>query len=68
MSARYRIVRVRDVMKKDFECIDGVATIHEALKVMKTRKTSTLVVNKRHEDDEYALITAGDIANSFQKS
>lgn len=56
------IVRVRDVMKTNFASIDGIATIHEALKVMKELKTSVLIVKKRHENDEYGLITAGDIA------
>lgn len=61
MSKRM-ITRVRDVMKTDFASIDGSATISEALRVMKAQKTSTLVVNKRHDDDEYALVTSGDIA------
>ena len=29
---------------------------------MKSRKTSVLIVNKRHDDDEYGMITSGDIA------
>jgi CBS domain-containing protein len=56
------IIRVRDVMKTDFGTIDGIATVAEALKKMKSLKTSVLVVNKRHDDDEYGLLTAGDIA------
>lgn len=61
MNNKY-IVRVRDVMKTDFASIDGIATVHEALKIMKDFKTSVLIVKKRHENDEYGLITAGDIA------
>ena len=57
-----KIVRVSDVMKTDFVTIDGIATIRDALKKMKTNKTSVLVVNKRHANDEYGLVTAGDIA------
>ena len=57
-----KVIRVRDIMKKDFVSIDGIATISEALNKMKTNKTSVLVVNKRHMDDEYGLVTAGDIA------
>ena len=56
------ITRVRDVMKTDFSRIDRIATISEALQVMKTNKTSVLVVNKNHVDDEYGLLTSGDIA------
>ncbi|WP_411727724.1 CBS domain-containing protein [Methyloglobulus sp.] len=56
------VIRVKDVMKTDFGTIDGIATIDDALKKMKSLKTAVLVVNKRHEDDEYGLITSGDIA------
>lgn len=62
MNEKRTIIRVRDVMKTDFGTIDGIATIDEALKKMKTLKTAVLVVNKRHEDDEYAMINCGDIA------
>ncbi len=62
MTNKPRIVRVQDVMNKDFGRVDGIATIDEALQIMKSLKTSTLVVNKRHEDDEFGLINAGDIA------
>lgn len=57
-----KIVRVREIMKTGFTTIDGSATIHEALDAMKASGTSVLVVNKRHEDDEYGLITSADIA------
>jgi CBS domain-containing protein len=56
------VIRVKDVMKTDFGTIDGIATVDDALKKMKALKTAVLVVNKRHEDDEYGLITSGDIA------
>ena len=56
------IIRVRDVMKTDFGTIDGIATVAEALKKMKELQTAVLIVNKRHDDDEYGLINCGDIA------
>lgn len=56
------MIRVRDVMRTDFGTIDGIATVSDALKKMKSMGTSTLVVNKRHDDDEYGLLTVGDIA------
>jgi len=57
-----RVIRVRDIMRTDFGTIEGIATVDEALHKMKRLKTSVLVVEKRHEDDEYGLITSGDIA------
>lgn len=62
MERRKPLIRVRDIMRTDFGTIDGLATVGEALRQMKALKTSVLVVNKRHEDDEYGLITSGDIA------
>ncbi|MEQ1530969.1 MAG: CBS domain-containing protein [Methylococcales bacterium] len=56
------VIRVKDVMKTDFGTIDGIATVDDALKKMKSLKTAVLIVNKRHADDEYGLITSGDIA------
>ena len=56
------VIRVKDVMKTDFATIDGIATVGDALRKMKSLKTSVLVVNKRHEDDEYGMINSGDIA------
>ncbi|MCW8891604.1 MAG: CBS domain-containing protein [Sedimenticola sp.] len=55
-------VSVRDVMKTAFGLIEGSATIYEALLLMKKNRTSLLVVDKRHEDDEYGLLLASDIA------
>jgi len=57
-----KIIHVRDIMRTDFASIEGSATVKEALLLMKSRKTSVLVVNKRHEFDEYGLVTSGDIA------
>lgn len=62
MNNKPPIIRVRDVMKTDFSTIDGIETVGDALKKMKSRKTSVLIVNKRHDDDEYGMITSGEIA------
>jgi len=56
------LIRVKDVMKTDFGTIDGIATVADALTKMKTLKTAVLIVNKRNEDDEYGMLTSGDIA------
>ena len=62
MMEKRPIIRVKDVMKTDFGTIDGIATVADALTKMKTLKTAVLIVNKRHEDDEYGMLTSGDIA------
>ncbi|MGD8644748.1 MAG: CBS domain-containing protein [Chromatiales bacterium] len=61
MSER-KLVRVRDVMKRDFDIVDGLVTIAEALRTMKYVDTKLLIVNKRHDDDEYGIVLLSDIA------
>jgi len=61
MSDR-KIVRVRDVMKTDFDMIDGKLTVKDALDAMKHVETKTLLVNKRHDDDEFGIVLLSDIA------
>ena len=56
------ITRVRDVMKTDFDLIDGRITVMEALKRMKHIDTKSLIVDKRHEDDEYGMLLISDVA------
>lgn len=56
------IVRVRDVMKQNFDIVDGMLTVSDALKAMKNVETKCLVVNKRSENDEYGLVLISDIA------
>ncbi|PKM12628.1 MAG: histidine kinase [Gammaproteobacteria bacterium HGW-Gammaproteobacteria-3] len=55
-------IRVRDIMKTTFATIEGAATVSDALKMMKAQQTSVLLVNRRHDLDEYGMITSGDIA------
>ncbi len=61
MSDR-KIVRVREVMKSNFDIVDGKMTVKEALKTMKHVDTKSLIVEKRHDDDEYGMMLLSDIA------
>ncbi|MCK4864423.1 MAG: CBS domain-containing protein [Gammaproteobacteria bacterium] len=56
------IIRVKDVMKQNFDIIDGMTTVSEALKKMKHTETKTLIVDKRDDDDEYGVVLISDIA------
>ena len=62
MNAAIKRICVRDVMKTEFSTIDSKATISEAVMLMKQNKTSVLVVNKSHDDEEYGLLLVSDIA------
>ncbi len=62
ISLERKIIRVRDVMKKDFDMIDGRVTVMDALRTMKHVETKSVIVDKRHDDDEYGMVLISDIA------
>lgn len=56
------VTRVSDVMKPGFDMIDGKMTVRDALKTMQHVDTKSLIVDKRHDDDEYGMVLLSDIA------
>jgi len=63
VSERKRIF-VRQVMKTQFDVVDGLSTITEALATMKHHETKCLIVKKRHEHDEWGMLLLSDIART----
>jgi predicted transcriptional regulator len=61
MSERI-LVRVRDVMTHKFATVDGLMTVGEGLAKIKEGNAEALLVNKRHEDDEYGIVLLSDMA------
>ncbi|MDE2933229.1 MAG: CBS domain-containing protein [Chloroflexota bacterium] len=57
-----RAIRVSDLMGGQVHTIDGLATAAEAMAMMKQLQISSLVVNRRHDDDELGVITVSDLA------
>ena len=57
-----KLVQVREVMKKDFDIVDGKMTVMEALGRMNFTETKTLIVQKRNDNDEYGMVLLSDIA------
>ena len=53
---------VRDCMKTDVTEVDGRLDVLNALKVMKKAGTTSLIVKRRDEDDEYGMVLFSDIA------
>ena len=56
------LVRVRDVMKVDFDVVDGLATVADALRDMKHIDTKALIVRRRNENDEFGIVELEHIA------
>jgi len=57
-----KIIRVKDVMKREFDVVNGLITVAEALRAMKHTETKSLLVNKRNSDDEFGIVLLSDIA------
>lgn len=57
-----QIIRVREVMKTNFDLIDGMTTVAKAIRTMQRLSTKALIVDKRHPEDEYGMLLTSDIA------
>lgn len=64
IDSENKLIRVREVMKTKFDVIDGRVTVMEALLTMKHVETKSLIVDKRHDDDEYGMVLISDIARN----
>ena len=58
-----RILRVGDTMRTEIHTVDGLATVSEAMALMRRHTVSSLVVLRRDDDDEFGLILVSDIAS-----
>jgi len=55
-------IRVRDVMKSQFDLVDGMDTVQTALENMLHVGTKSLIVKKRNAEDELGMVLLSDIA------
>ena len=57
-----KYVKVGDVLTTPVQTIDGLATVQEAIELMRTHGISSIVIDRRHEGDEYGMLVVSDIA------
>jgi len=55
-------VTVRQVMRENVAFVDGRIDVMEAMRIMKRVGATSLIVEKRYEDDEYGMVLFSDIA------
>lgn len=55
------MMKAKDIMTTDVITIRGSATVAEAVTLMKEKKLRALVVERRHEQDAYGIVTETDI-------
>ncbi len=57
-----KIIKTRDVMHGRHLELDGMATVKQALDIMKTEQSDVVIVKKRHEHDAFGILLLSDIA------
>ncbi len=62
MNDHVKAMKVRDVMANTYVVVDGLTTVHEGILLARKHQVKALVVNKRHDDDEYGIVLMNDIA------
>ena len=55
-------VRVKDVMTNNYQVVDGLMMVNEALSIMKSSGSVVLIIDKRNANDEYGIVLLSDIA------
>jgi len=63
--AETRFKTVGSVMNKNVVFIDGTETMAEAIKVMRAKKVSSLVVNRRNHEDAWGIVTRKDVVGKI---
>jgi len=59
--ANVREMKAADIMRKGVETISSGATVAQAVLKMKDLKVSSLIVERRNNDDAFGLLTKTDI-------
>jgi CBS domain-containing protein len=61
VKVNVRVKKAQDLMHKGVETIDGSVTVAQALKKMREKKVSSLIVNRRDVGDAWGIVTKKDI-------
>ena len=59
----YQYMAASELMRTDIRYIKGDETVGAAIKKMEEWQVSSLIVERRHEHDAYAIVTRKDIVN-----
>lgn len=55
------MLKASDIMTQDVATIRGSATVAEAVKLLRARDWRALIVDRRHEQDAYGIVSESDI-------
>ena len=57
-----RLIRVADVTRTSPHIVSGLASVQTAIEEMNHHNISSLIIERRHDGDEYGIVTVRDIA------
>jgi len=57
-----KYIPVSEIMNPNVKMIDGLTNTSDAMAMMREEKNGSLIVDKRDEQDEYGLISIGDLS------
>jgi CBS domain-containing protein len=58
-----RFTKAADVMTKDVIYIEGSKSVANAIRLMREKRVSSLVVNRRGQEDAWGMLTRKDVVN-----
>jgi len=60
-----RFATASSVMNKNIVTIEGKQSVADAIKLMRERKVSSLLVNRRGKEDAWGIVTRKDVVNKI---
>ncbi|MBL6933700.1 MAG: CBS domain-containing protein [Rhodospirillales bacterium] len=57
-----KVIKVGAVMTPEVKTIEGTQTVDKAIELMRSSGVSSLVVDRRNDDDEFGMVVVSDIA------
>ena len=61
--AKVRFTTAGEVMHKDVVYVDGKKTVADAVRLMREKKVSSLIVERRGIEDAFGIVTRKDVVN-----
>ncbi len=58
----HKKITCANVMTQAFEKVEGVLTVADALKIMREKNISQVIIKKRDDNDEFGMVQLSDIA------
>jgi CBS domain-containing protein len=55
------MLKAKDIMNAQVVTVSGASTVADAVSLMKGKSTNVLIVDRRHGDDPYGIITETDV-------